>query len=284
MVIGSSPLRQRDRGIRADIRWFVVGAYAVTWATVSPLVFASLTDAEVPPILHAAGALGPTLAALTVLAVRAPNSVRSETRRMLHWRSVDRRAWWWAVTPIGFAAFGLVVTALVSDLPGIEALAQDRLVADGAWLWLVLPAFAYGIFEEPGWRGFLLPRLQTAHDAAGATWRLWLIWAAWHTPFFVYRYDLLAVPAVVGTMYFGAVWLTGLTNTAGGSILPAMIWHVLYDLTMIVPDQMPSIYPVAASIPVVVAALWLGRRYGGEHLAPRPRTVIGPSRLGEGGR
>lgn len=260
---------------RAAVWSFVVAAYLLTWMTVSPLVASGTGDGSAPSWLHALGALGPTIAAISVVAWSAGESLSAERRRMLHWRGLGRRVWLWALTPISFALFGLAVTALTAGLPTAQDLARDPLVDEGAWIWmLVVPALAFGVFEEPGWRGFLLPRLQATHTAAGATWRLWLIWAGWHTPFFFYRYDPLAIPAVIGTMYFGAVWLTGLTNTAGGSVLPAIVWHVLYDLAVIVPERMPSIYPVATSIPVVLAAIWMGRRYGGEDLSDRRRVSV----------
>ena len=43
---------------------------------------------------------------------------------------------------------------------------------------------SFGIGEEVGWRGFLLPRLQSPWNALAATAIVTLIWADWHTPLF----------------------------------------------------------------------------------------------------
>ena len=57
-----------------------------------------------------------------------------------------------------------------------------------AIIWL-LPLISYAIFEELGWRGFLLPHLQEKYNAWTSTIYLTVIWATWHIPFFFYRFD-----------------------------------------------------------------------------------------------
>jgi membrane protease YdiL (CAAX protease family) len=42
------------------------------------------------------------------------------------------------------------------------------------------------LFEEPGWRGFVLPRLQGHLAPLPAALILGMIWAAWHLPMFLY--------------------------------------------------------------------------------------------------
>jgi hypothetical protein len=42
------------------------------------------------------------------------------------------------------------------------------------------------LFEEPGWRGFVLPRLQVHLGPLPAALTLGMIWAAWHLPMFLY--------------------------------------------------------------------------------------------------
>lgn len=44
-----------------------------------------------------------------------------------------------------------------------------------------------GVQEEPGWRGFLLDRLQSRFSPLSASLLVWLPWALWHAPVDYYR-------------------------------------------------------------------------------------------------
>ena len=47
---------------------------------------------------------------------------------------------------------------------------------------LVVTVVIVGLFEELGWRGFLLPRLQRARTALVAALVVGLVWLPWHLP------------------------------------------------------------------------------------------------------
>ena len=94
-----------------------------------------------------------------------------------------RRAWYVAaiLIPLGvvLAAGGLNVAFGASDA-AFAKLELSALVLLFA-LRLVVPVFA-PIGEEPGWRGFALPRLQAEHSPLVATLILGVIVAVWHVP------------------------------------------------------------------------------------------------------
>ena len=50
---------------------------------------------------------------------------------------------------------------------------------------LVFGFFSGPLFEEPGWRGFALPRLEEARGPLVGTLILGVLWGAWHLPQFL---------------------------------------------------------------------------------------------------
>jgi membrane protease YdiL (CAAX protease family) len=89
----------------------------------------------------------------------------------------------------------------------------------------------FGLGEETGWRGFALPRLQRGRSAFSATVILWALWVLWHLPLFFYSYDLAVVPGLLFGLLAGAVTLTWLYNSTGGSILVVAVWHGAFNFT-----------------------------------------------------
>ncbi|WP_052572286.1 CPBP family glutamic-type intramembrane protease [Chthonomonas calidirosea] len=61
---------------------------------------------------------------------------------------------------------------------------------------LVLSAFVFALlsnpWEEVGWRGFALPRLQARHMAFTATLIVGGLWALWHLPLFFWAENPMA--------------------------------------------------------------------------------------------
>jgi len=97
----------------------------------------------------------------------------------------------------------------------------------GAWVFWILNS---GIGEETGWRGFALPRLQRNRSALSATLILAVVWVIWHVPFFFYLPNYMLLGAAMFPFFAigivaGAIILTWLYNSTGGSILMVTLWH-----------------------------------------------------------
>ena len=100
---------------------------------------------------------------------------------------------------------------------------------------LLVGSLAYGLGEEPGWRGWLQPYLQARHSPFKATLLLAPIWAAWHAPFFFYRFEFEGAVTVVGFfigLLAGAFWLAFLYNSTK-SVKVVALWHVLWNVANI---------------------------------------------------
>jgi membrane protease YdiL (CAAX protease family) len=86
-------------------------------------------------------------------------------------------------------------------------------------------------FEEPGWRGFLLPCLQKKFSPLSASLLVWPPWALWHAPLDVTRFEL-HMWTWVDYMEIRVIFLipitiimTWLYNRSGGNILSTAIFH-----------------------------------------------------------
>src|SRR5215216_3244828 len=169
---------------------------------------------------------GPFLAALIVLAATSGKSgVGGLLRRMVRWR----------VSPVWYAVALLVpvtITVFAATLNVFVFGAQGASSAElGGWpnlipaffLVLLIPGLG-GTWEEPGWRGYALPRLQTGRSALAASLILGVIWAFWHLP-------LMVVGEVPWSdIVFVIAWtvvFTWLFNNSRGSVLLAMLMHAM---------------------------------------------------------
>lgn len=161
---------------------------------------------------------------------------------------------WWAValSPIALGAMAAAGLAVAGAPLGNASLLQ-RAFADRAWvLSMFVASLAYGVGEEPGWRGFALPHLQRSRSACRATVLLSLGWGLWHVPYFFYRYHLAGPGEYVGFylgLFAGALWLTFLYNSTGGSVLIVLIWHTVWNAVAAITGVIsPSLVALTAAL------------------------------------
>jgi len=107
-----------------------------------------------------------------------------------------------------------------------------------------------------------LPRLQKARSALSATFILSVFWALWHLPFFFYKFEFQGAVTIVGFfmgMFAGALWLTFLYNSTGGSILMVALWHVIWNMMnlagAVVSDDVVAVMNMLMIVVGVVALI-----------------------------
>ena len=169
--------------------------------------------------------IGPLLSALIVLAVVEGRSGLADLgRRMLRWRVGVR---WYVLAiaiPLGatLAALG-VNLALGSPVSALDGLDPWYLLIGLFFLRLVNPLDG-PMGEEPGWRGFALPRLQANRSPLVATLILGSIVAVWHLPLVFLPGEDLAPIFLLGTVAVTFLF-TWIYNHTGGSVLMTIIAH-----------------------------------------------------------
>jgi membrane protease YdiL (CAAX protease family) len=154
---------------------FFLLAYGISWLAWLPAV-AGYEGGLTAPLAMVAQ-FGPALAALLVLRVSGA-SVRAWARGILRWRVAPV---WYAVAlglPLLLIAIESAVYILLGNPYDLRVL-PDALTLLVTVVFLTLIA---GLGEEPGWRGFALPRLEGRFSPVAATALLGLLWAVWHLP------------------------------------------------------------------------------------------------------
>jgi CAAX protease family protein len=199
---------------RHRLTTFFVLAYALSWWAW---------------ILYALGlfpnpiaSFGPFLAAIVVLALTEGKAgILGLFRRMIRWR----------VSPGWYAVALLLPAVLAAIAAGLNVLlgAQPSAAQLGAWpeifstfaLVLLIPGVG-GAWEEPGWRGYAVPRLQRGRSALVASLVLGVLIAGWHLPLMVagqvHYSDIVLILAAV-------IVVNWVFNNASGSVLIVMLLH-----------------------------------------------------------
>jgi membrane protease YdiL (CAAX protease family) len=211
---------------RHPVASFFVLAYAITWL------------AWLPDILGYRGGLGqalmmiaqfgPALAALGLVRYTGA-SMRGWLRGIVRWRVPP---WWYAV------AVGLPVAliALQGAIFGLLGYPLDLASVPGRLINFlpsaIVLALIAGLGEEPGWRGFALPRLETRYAPVLATTLLGFFWAMWHLPLvfvdprFSHGFTSVAPQILLAllTIFFYAFFYTWVYNRTQ-SVLLCMLLH-----------------------------------------------------------
>jgi hypothetical protein len=194
---------------RHSLLTFFILAYALSWCAVIP------TEGSLLP-------WGPALAAIIMLAITEGKSgVKDLLSQMGRWRVGFI---WYVValslpilTSLGAAGLNILFGAAVGPLaPWYNFL-------------LLIPLFLLigGEWEEPGWTGYALPRLQMGRSALAASLILSIFRVGWHVPLFLYGHIYWAdVPFIIAAQ----IIITWLYNSTQRSVLIVMALHLMMNV------------------------------------------------------
>ena len=195
---------------RRELVIFFALTYLIAWSTVP---FGSFL------------AFSPLLSAIVVVSIAEglPGLARLG-RRVIRWRV----HWGWYAAAIGVPLLVYAVATALNVAAGAPAPALDQF---HPWYSLVL-VFALGVVnpiegplgEEPGWRGFAQPRVQSRWSPLASAAILGLLITCWHLPLvFMPQFDL-SLPDIATTVVV-TFWYVWLFNRTGGSVLLTLIAH-----------------------------------------------------------
>ena len=124
------------------------------------------------------GGFGPLVAAV-VMTHLSNTPLRQWFKGLFRWRVAARWYLFALGVPLMLAVVVTAEFAMFGETLDWSAL-DDRLAAFLPSLLII--ALIFGGNEEPGWRGFALPRLQDRFGPVRATLLLGALWAPWHLP------------------------------------------------------------------------------------------------------
>jgi membrane protease YdiL (CAAX protease family) len=81
------------------------------------------------------------------------------------------------------------------------------------------------LWEEPGWRGFALPRLQGQYGPVVGTFILGVLWALWHLPGYLGGWMETSILSLLISSVAFSIIMTWVYNNTRGSILLMILLH-----------------------------------------------------------
>ncbi len=257
--------------------WFYVLAFGISWFGWLPIAAGSQGvspfDHPIFQVLLILPAIGPMLAAIIVTwAMDGKSSVPLLLKPLLQWRV---GALWLGIAVVTPALL-LLLGKMVTQAWGLVATPEpqsDNIIA------IAISAFVMSVlsnpWEEVGWRGFALPRLQKHHNALMATLVVGILWGLWHLPLFFWRDNPMSeypfLGWFVGTVAVSFVY-TWLYNSTKGSLFVVTLFHVLVNTVSVI---LSGVSIIGLAMVYCVMAIFLIATFGKDNLARCERVRAG---------
>jgi membrane protease YdiL (CAAX protease family) len=207
-----------DLAKRHQIAAFFILAFVLTWSAFVPW-YASNGDA-IPWFTF-----GPFAAAIILSAATGGwEAVKGLLARIVRWRVGVL----WYLVALGVPCAIQLAAILINPLFGSPAPAWGNIppASEVVPMMALFAIFSGPLGEEPGWRGFAMPRLLARYSALMASLLLGVVWAAWHIPLVLVG-DLTLYGSVNAIL--AAIVFTWLYQNTGGSVLLPILMHMSHQ-------------------------------------------------------
>jgi membrane protease YdiL (CAAX protease family) len=255
---------------------FILIAYLITWVIVLGLYFLYKGDIISISRLNtysSLGAFGPFLSSVICCRIFYKKAGLRRLFKQLKIEEAPAYSLLLSLSPLFLLLIGYVLYPVLSNQWFTFEITKEQfqLNTTASYIAWALPFVAYSLLEEFGWRGFLLPHFQEKFTAFRSTLVLAGVWATWHLPFFLFRFQFepgMVIGFLLG-IFVGTIVLTSIFNSSGGSLLACIIFHLSNNIASAFDKR----YIVATvSTGLTVIAVWLLIKYGPRNLSGRARV------------
>lgn len=269
----------------ANRRWFLVCffllAYLFTWVCwlSTPLI----SNQRLRWLVLTAGQYGPFIAGAILTAIETGRpGLREFFGRILKWRFHPILLAVVLLLPPATFYAAIVIKGLIFG--AVPPLRHVRFVYDVVLNFMIILFVGGPLGEEPGWRGYALPRLRASMGNNRANVVLGVLWACWHLPIWWIggEFPILVIAVVIVAMIGTSIVFAWLYDRTGGSILACLLLHgSLCTFSVLIPRD--GVYNTWAVViwAVAVVILWCNRRRGwsvtSASTSPPPRAMRQPA-------
>ena len=225
---------------RHPLVFFFLIAYAGAWLVEVPIALSETGTGLLPftiptPVLAlaiaAATFLGPTLSAyIMTYMTEGRIGIRRLLRRYVLWRVGLR---WYLFVLLAIPAIEVLGAIVVPGALASFQVLTLSMVLTYPIAFVSTLVLGGPLGEEPGWRGFALPRLQPLHGPLVGSIILGILWGCWHLPLF---WSGVWTPPTIPNIVMFILMTTALTiimtwvfNNAKGSLLITMLMHASFN-------------------------------------------------------
>jgi membrane protease YdiL (CAAX protease family) len=267
-------VKERNAIRRHPVIAFYVLAFALSWLGWIPQALHARGLFPLNnPLFNLLGGIGPTLAAvIVILTLREKGGLRNLFGPLFKWRASP----WWYLFAFGF---WFVATGIALGIGTVFGRTFPPL-SQFPWS-ILLPLFIAMLFsnvwEEVGWRGFALPRLQEKYGDGQIVLIMGLLWSLWHVPL------LLLNPSspMSGLPWYGEITFslsltviyTWLYLNTGRSLLFVSVFHAMANtiaFALLEIGAFTSSYAFVVGVTAIFAAA-LMLIHGPQRLTRLPR-------------
>ncbi|MDF2986747.1 MAG: Abortive infection protein [Eubacterium sp.] len=254
--------------IKRKILVYIILSYAISWVFWLPLLLNHQMGSQLPqlPGQFYMASFGPLLGAvLTSVFCEGVPGLKTWIMRTYSQRFPKKWLALAVLMPVCYGIAGIVVHRVIAGVwPDWSHFGlTQKLPGFSLWQTALVWIVTFGLGEESGWRGFLLPELTKRFSLRKSSLIVAVVWIFWHLPAFWFNDTYLKMgPGIIGwviSLCFGSVLLSWLSNGSSFSVIPVLIWHGGFDL-ITASDEAAQVIAMVCSMLVIVQGIYLIRK------------------------